>query len=130
MGYRNWRQRWCKKEGNKVLRKGKILHLAHVNVTEPKEVLIIGFFLFSKPCSPSFYTTFAPIPIPHQLSRQRIFTCFLYFFYYHFLFYCPLLILPPPPPRFNYRHEQMPAFICGSRGVPKSYSQLFFHDIL
>ena len=23
VGYRNWRQRWCKKEGNKVLRKGK-----------------------------------------------------------------------------------------------------------
>ena len=22
VGYRNWRQRWCKKEGNKVLRKG------------------------------------------------------------------------------------------------------------
>ena len=22
MGYRNWRQRWCKKEGNKVLRTG------------------------------------------------------------------------------------------------------------
>ena len=23
VGYRNWRQRWCKREGNKVLRKGK-----------------------------------------------------------------------------------------------------------
>ena len=22
VGYRNWRQRWCKKKGNKVLRKG------------------------------------------------------------------------------------------------------------
>ena len=22
VGYRNWRQRWCKKEGNKVLIKG------------------------------------------------------------------------------------------------------------
>ena len=44
MGYRNWRQRWCKKEGNKVLEKKnetKILYLAHVNV---KEVLHIVFF--------------------------------------------------------------------------------------
>ena len=23
VGYRNWRQKWCKKEGNKVLRKDK-----------------------------------------------------------------------------------------------------------
>ena len=23
MGYKNWRQRWCQKDGNKVLRKGK-----------------------------------------------------------------------------------------------------------
>ena len=35
VGYRNWRQRWCKKEGNKVL--GKILYFARVNVTEPKK---------------------------------------------------------------------------------------------
>ena len=46
MGYRNWMQRWCKKEENKGLGKEnetKILCLAHVNVTEPKEVLNIGF---------------------------------------------------------------------------------------
>ena len=46
VGYRNWRQRWCKKERNKVLGKQnetRILYLAHVNVTEPKEVLNIGF---------------------------------------------------------------------------------------
>ena len=48
MGYRNWRQWWCKKEGNKVLKKGnetKILYLARVDVTEPKEVLNIGFLI-------------------------------------------------------------------------------------
>ena len=43
MVYRNWRQWWCKKEGNKV--------------TEPKEVLNIGFlshFPFPKTLFPSF----------------------------------------------------------------------------
>ena len=57
MGYRNWRQRWCKKEGNKVLGKKKILYLADVNVTEPKEVLNIGFlshFSFPETLFPSF----------------------------------------------------------------------------
>ena len=44
VGYRNWRQRWCKKKGNNVLHgKRKILYLAHVNITEPKEMLNIGF---------------------------------------------------------------------------------------
>ena len=51
VGYRDWRQRWCKKEGNKVLG-GKILYLAHVNLTEPKEVhvkyRIFVIFLFLK----------------------------------------------------------------------------------
>ena len=37
MGYRNWRQRWCKKEGNKVLGKELLLVLLHLHV------LNIGF---------------------------------------------------------------------------------------
>ena len=61
VGYRNRRQTWCKKEGNKVLGKTnqtKILYLAYVNVTEPKEVLNIGFlyhFSFPKTLSLSLH---------------------------------------------------------------------------
>ena len=40
VGYRNWRQRWFKTEGNKVFEKRvnetNILYLARVNVTEKK----------------------------------------------------------------------------------------------
>ena len=54
----------------------KILYLAHVNVTEPKEVLNMGFFShfsFPKTLLPFFLhqlcPTLPPIPISHQLSR-------------------------------------------------------------
>ena len=49
VGHRNWRQWWCKKEGNKVLRKGynetKILCLALLLVLLHLHVLNIGFIL-------------------------------------------------------------------------------------
>ena len=64
------KQRWCKKEGNKVLGK----YLAHVNVTEPKEVLNIDknpHFSFPETLFPSvlFTPPLPPIPISHHLSR-------------------------------------------------------------
>ena len=56
----------------------KILYLAHVNVTEPKEVLNIGFlslFFFPKPCSLPFYTTFASNSyIPSNFSLENFFS--------------------------------------------------------
>ena len=60
MGYRNWRQRWCKKEGNKVLGKEnetKFLYFALLLVLLHLHVLNIGFlshFSFPKTLFPSF----------------------------------------------------------------------------
>ena len=51
----------------------KILYLARVDVTEPKEVLKIGFFVslpFSQNLVPFLLTpSLPPLPISHQLSR-------------------------------------------------------------
>ena len=60
VGYRHWRQRWCKKEGNKVLGKEnetKILYLVLLLVLLHLHVLNIGFlshFSFPKTLFPSF----------------------------------------------------------------------------
>ena len=55
VGYRNRRQRWCKKEGNNETGKNPIFSTC--KLTEPKEVLNIGFlshFSFPKTLFPSF----------------------------------------------------------------------------
>ena len=76
--YRNWRQMLSKKDGNKVL--GKEIYLALLLVLLHLHVQNIGFlshFLFSKPCSLPFYTTFASksyIP-PTFLLENFFFTC-------------------------------------------------------
>ena len=119
VGYRNWRQRWCKKEGNKVLRKDKnpifSTSFGSVTFTRAKYRIFVSFTLFSKPCSPPFYTTFASNSyIPPTFSLENVFLyLFPLFFYYHFLYW------QVPPLRFNYRHEQTPAFVwdhCKERG--------------
>ena len=47
MGYRNWRQRWCKKEGNKVLggvkRKGSVEAQISMEVNETIHTLNVGW---------------------------------------------------------------------------------------
>ena len=60
VGYWNWRQRWCKKEGNKVWEKKnekKILYLVLLLVLLHLHVLNIGFlshFSFPKTLFPFF----------------------------------------------------------------------------
>ena len=86
MGYRKWRQNWCKITGNKVLGKKnetKILCLAHVNVTVPKEVLDLGFlshFSFPKTLFPSFVHHFASNSYtPPTFSLENVFLYLLNF---------------------------------------------------
>ena len=110
VGYRNWRQRWSKRRGTRfekrVMRqKFYFLVLLHLHV------LNIGFlshYPFLKPCSPPFYSTFASNSyIPPTFSSENF---FLYLFPL-FFFLILASATPPPPPRFNYRHEQTPAFV-------------------
>ena len=76
MGYRNWRQWWCKKEGNKVLEKGneiKILYLAiilvSVTFTRAKYRIFVSLPFSQNLVSFLFIPPLPPIPISHQLSR-------------------------------------------------------------
>ena len=124
MGYRNWRQSGVKWKGTRFWGKEneiKILYLARVNVTEPKEVLNIGFcliFLFPKPCSLPFYNTLPPIHT-NFLVRECFSLLVSSIFYYHFFYRLSRLARAPPPSASIYRHEQTPAFVwdhCKERG--------------
>ena len=105
VGYWNWRQWWCKKEGNKVLRKGnetKILYLALLLVLLHLHVLNIGFlshYPFLKTLFPSF--------LHHHCLQFLYPTNFLVRECFSLLVSSILLILasvpppPPPPPRLQ-----------------------------
>ena len=74
------RQRLCKKKGNRVLCKkneAKILYLALLLVLSHLQDFLL-LFIFPKPCSPPFYTTFATNSyISPTFSLENV---FLYFF--------------------------------------------------
>ena len=86
-----------------------------VTFTRAKYRTFVSFTLFSKSCSPPFYTTFASNSyIPPTFSLENVFLyLFPLFFNYHFLSIINTGKCPPPPPppppiptlRFNYRHE-------------------------
>ena len=73
VGYRNWRQRWCKKEGNKVLGKGiyetkTLFRTCKCNRTKRNaKYRIFVSFSFSQNLVPLLFTP--PLPLSHQLSR-------------------------------------------------------------
>ena len=105
MGYRNWRQGWCKKEGTRFLEKEnetKILYLAlfrllHVHVLNRG---FLSHFPFPNTLFPSFL---------HHLCLQFLYPtnflvreCFSLLvssiFYYHLLSIINTGKCPPPPP--------------------------------
>ena len=95
MGYRNWRQRWCKKEGNKVLGKEKrdknpTFSTFFGSVTF--NVLNIGFlshFSFPKTLLPSFLHHVYPNSyIPPTFSVRECFSLLVYPFELSAILFC------------------------------------------
>ena len=71
-----------------------------VTFTRAKYRIFVSFTLFSKSCSPPFYTTFASNSyIPPTFSLENVFLyLFPLFFKYHFLSIINTGKCPPPPP--------------------------------
>ena len=78
----------------------------------------LPYSFFSKPCIPPFYASNSYIPPTFSSENFLVSSIFLLSFFYRLLL-ASAVPPPPPPPRFNYRHEQMHAFVwdhCKERG--------------
>ena len=73
VGYRNWRQRSCKKVGNKVLGKKNETKIyssfGSVTFTGNKYRIFVSFFFSQNLVGFLFTPLLPPIPISHQLSH-------------------------------------------------------------
>ena len=104
VGYRNWRQRWCKKEGNKKINDTKnpifSTSFGSVTFTRAKYRICSIIYLFPKPCFLPFYTTFASNSYPTNFLVRECFSLLvsLIFSLSLFIDYYYWQIAPPPPP--------------------------------